>query len=150
MIKLKNQGFTLVELLVVIAIIGILSTLAVVSLNSARIKSRDAKRVSDLKQISTALEFYNNDKKGYPVVAAAISLGEAGATTFSTGAGFSDTPSDTTLMGLVPKDPQAPTNHYDYTGTATTFQIKTALEGKIEDFTGDICATQDGLKACPQ
>lgn len=38
----NNKGFTLVELLVVIAIIGILSTVAVVNLNSARTKARAA------------------------------------------------------------------------------------------------------------
>ncbi|MBU4331510.1 prepilin-type N-terminal cleavage/methylation domain-containing protein [Patescibacteria group bacterium] len=66
----KNKGFTLIELLVVIAIIGLLSTLAVVALNSARQKSRDAKRVADIKQIQTALELYYNDNNGYPVLAA--------------------------------------------------------------------------------
>ncbi len=62
----KKQGFTLIELLVVIAIIGLLSTLAVVALNNARQKSRDAKRVSDIKQMQTALELYFNDANAYP------------------------------------------------------------------------------------
>lgn len=62
----KQSGFTLIELLVVIAIIGLLSTLAVVALNNARLKSRDAKRVSDVKQIQTALELYYNDANAYP------------------------------------------------------------------------------------
>jgi prepilin-type N-terminal cleavage/methylation domain-containing protein len=62
----KSQGFTLIELLVVIAIIGLLATLAVVSLNNARAKSRDAKRVSDIRQIQTALELYFFDNEGYP------------------------------------------------------------------------------------
>lgn len=62
----KQRGFTLIELLVVIAIIGLLSTLAVVALNNARMKSRDAKRVSDIKQIQTALELYYNDQNSYP------------------------------------------------------------------------------------
>lgn len=52
----KKKGFTLIELLVVIAIIGLLSTLAVVSLNGARAKARDASRLSALKQMSTAIE----------------------------------------------------------------------------------------------
>ena len=52
----NRKGFTLIELLVVIAIIGLLSTMAVVSLNSARQKARDAKRVSDVKQIATVLQ----------------------------------------------------------------------------------------------
>lgn len=62
----KQKGFTLIELLVVIAIIGLLSTLAVVALNNARQKSRDAKRISDIKQIQTSLELYFNDANGYP------------------------------------------------------------------------------------
>jgi type II secretion system protein G len=62
----KQKGFTLIELLVVIAIIGLLSTLAVVALNNAREKSRDAKRISDVKQIQTALELFYNDQGGYP------------------------------------------------------------------------------------
>ena len=49
----NKKGFTLIELLVVIAIIGLLSTLAVIALGSARQKSRDAKRLSDLKQVQT-------------------------------------------------------------------------------------------------
>jgi general secretion pathway protein G len=62
----KQKGFTLIELLVVIAIIGLLSTLAVVALNNARQKSRDAKRVADIKQMQTALELYFNDCNAYP------------------------------------------------------------------------------------
>ncbi|MCF7820369.1 MAG: prepilin-type N-terminal cleavage/methylation domain-containing protein, partial [Candidatus Pacebacteria bacterium] len=66
---MKKKGFTLIELLVVIAIIGLLSTMSVVALNSARQKSRDAKRVADIKQIQTALELYYNDNNGYPLQA---------------------------------------------------------------------------------
>jgi prepilin-type N-terminal cleavage/methylation domain-containing protein len=41
-IKTNSKGFTLIELLVVIAIIGILSTIAMTSLNGARKKAADA------------------------------------------------------------------------------------------------------------
>jgi prepilin-type N-terminal cleavage/methylation domain-containing protein len=67
---MKRKGFTLIELLVVIAIIGLLSTLAVVSLNGARSKARDAKRLSDVKAISTAIELslVSRDLSGYDKV----------------------------------------------------------------------------------
>jgi prepilin-type N-terminal cleavage/methylation domain-containing protein len=64
--KMNKKGFTLIELLVVIAIIGLLSTLAVVALGNARTKARDAKRMSDLKQVQTALELYYTDNNKYP------------------------------------------------------------------------------------
>lgn len=63
---MKTRGFTLIELLVVIAIIGILSSVVLVSLNSARAKSRDARRLADLKQLETALAIYHNDNRAYP------------------------------------------------------------------------------------
>jgi len=62
-----SAGFTLIELLVVIAIIGILSAVVLASLNSAREKSRDAKRISDVKQLQLALELYLDDNAStYP------------------------------------------------------------------------------------
>ena len=57
-------GFTLVELLVVIAIIGVLSSVVLVSLNSARVKARDAKRVADLASLRVAMEGYYDGNYG--------------------------------------------------------------------------------------
>ena len=54
-INSKTHGFTLIELLVVIAIIGILSSVVLASLNTARQKGRDARRLQDLKSIVTAV-----------------------------------------------------------------------------------------------
>ncbi len=65
MFKNKKKGFTLIELLVVIAIIGILSSIVLASLNSARKKSRDARRVADIKQIQLALELYFDANNSY-------------------------------------------------------------------------------------
>ncbi len=61
-----NRGFTLIELLVVVAIIGILSSVVLASLNSARSKARDAKRLSDMRQIQNALEMYYHDNGFFP------------------------------------------------------------------------------------
>ena len=53
--SMKNQkGFTLIELLVVIAVIGILASVVMASLNSARVKARNARRSSDVKQLVNA------------------------------------------------------------------------------------------------
>jgi len=62
-----KRGFTLIELLVVIAIIGILSSVVLASLSSARLKARDSKRVSDLDQIRVALEMYFDANGTYPI-----------------------------------------------------------------------------------
>jgi type II secretion system protein G len=62
----KKAGFTLIELLVVIAIIGLLASVVLVSLNSSRQKSRDAKRLADMNQMAKALELFYNDFNSYP------------------------------------------------------------------------------------
>ena len=52
----KNKGFTLIELLVVIAIIGILSSVVLASLNSARNKGADAAIKNNLSNIRAQAE----------------------------------------------------------------------------------------------
>ncbi len=61
-----RRGFTLIELLVVIGIIGLLSTIVLASLNGARQKGRDARRLSDIKQLQLALELYYDANGQYP------------------------------------------------------------------------------------
>jgi prepilin-type N-terminal cleavage/methylation domain-containing protein len=62
----KQKGFTLIELLVVIAIIGLLSTIVMVSLNTARRKARDTRRKTDISQIQKGLAMYYDKYGVYP------------------------------------------------------------------------------------
>src|SRR3989344_3362510 len=62
----RQKGFTLIELLVVIAIIGLLASVVLLALNSARSKSRDTKRVADMNQLAKAFELYFNENNSYP------------------------------------------------------------------------------------
>lgn len=75
----NKNGFTLIELLVVISIISLLASIVLASLNSARVKARDARRVADIRQIQTALDFFYDQYGRY------IISGQCGATTPNSG-----------------------------------------------------------------
>lgn len=65
---MNKKGFTLIELLVVVSIIGVLATMVLGSLGDARSKARDAKRLSELNNLKTALELYYLDNDSYPAL----------------------------------------------------------------------------------
>jgi len=95
--KQKNtKGFTLIELLVVVAIIGLLMAFITVSLSSSRRKARDGRRVADIHQLRTGLEFYYNQNGSYPTT----------GMTANTGYGLSTLASlMTTWIATMPVDP---------------------------------------------
>ena len=136
----KQAGFTLIELLVVIAIIGLLSTLAVVALNNARMKARDARRISDVKQTQTALELYYNDANGYPA-----------SLTFATGTVANGS---TTYMAVLPSNPAPRADggcaNVDYVyaqNTAASYSLTYCLGGDTGGIVaGTHTATPSGLR----
>lgn len=86
-----NRGFTLIELLVVIAIIGILSSVVLASLNTARNKGADAAVKSNLNNVRAQAElYYDGNGNSYASVCSAaggIATGVAAAGTAGGGAG---------------------------------------------------------------
>lgn len=102
---MKNKGFTLIEMLIVIAIIGILSSMILVGLGSARAKARDSRRISDIRQIQNGLEIYYSNNQTY--------------------ASGDSTALYAAILNL-PADPQGP--KYLYSGTSQSYQLGACLE----------------------
>ncbi|MFA5643994.1 MAG: prepilin-type N-terminal cleavage/methylation domain-containing protein [Patescibacteria group bacterium] len=133
MFKLKEKAFTLVELLVVIAIIGILATLAVVALQNARKSARDTKRIADVRQIQTSLEWYFNDNGFYPVSSSVTSSIRSGARAY---------------MEIFPQAPTPPdgscdenSNQYVYSETGTdngSYVLSFCLGGSVASLSSGV------------
>ncbi|HOZ36987.1 MAG TPA: type II secretion system protein [bacterium] len=107
----NKKGFTLIELLVVIAIIGLLATMAVAALNSARIKARNAKRMSDIEQIYKALSLFFDQYGCLPRTSGSTCGGtgysdsNAGSWDYSSQGGFMGFLKISGFMADVPVDP---------------------------------------------
>jgi len=127
--KKWKSGFTLIELLVVIAIIGLLSTLTIIALNQARARSRDARRLADIKQIQTALEMYYSDTGSYPAL---ISMADGN---IATGA--------VVYMDIVPKPP-TPADNSTCAGTTLYTYLATNINGAMNgSYTLQYCLGRD-------
>ncbi len=120
----KNFGFTLIELLVVIAIIGFISVLAVAAMSTVRAKSRDAKRLADIKQIQAALNLYYNDRRMYPTLTAYLGRDTTRKCLTTSSAGFTTLGCPNAFMAVIPKDPGVSTaNANQYYFRPATAQV---------------------------
>jgi len=128
-----KRGFTLIELLVVIAIIGILASIVLVSLNSARAKARDVKRIGDMRGVQLALEgFFDDQTPGsYP---ATVVAGACEALPDLVTGGY---------LPATPLDPGGGSGAYQYgsnnAGGNTDYVVRADLESVTHSaLTGDI------------
>ena len=153
MTKKQKKGFTLIELLVVIAIIGLLATLSVVALNNARERARDSRRVSDIKQIQTALELHFNENNHYPATDSITSGALVGAFGILDGnigdymnpIPTAPTPADNASGSACNETAGAGgTNHYRYKRVSDTeYELKFCLGNAVGDLgPGVVTATE--------
>ena len=156
--KQKSRGFTLIELLVVIAIIGILATVASVSLTQARRRARDTKRVSDIQQIRNGLVIYSNSRATYPPADATVypttpvTLGIDVGCLDDNGFNAAGACTGLDIMQRVPAEQTPPPRaQYVYRKTAASeYEITFQLDGEIGDLpSGNCTATVDGITCVP-
>jgi prepilin-type N-terminal cleavage/methylation domain-containing protein len=100
-----SKGFTLIELLVVIAIIGLLASIILASLNTARQKGRDARRLADMKEIQLALELYYDTNNSYPIQGATATVAAPSGSTIPCTGSNTLVPTD---ISQCPSDPIQP------------------------------------------
>ncbi|MCS6789111.1 MAG: type II secretion system GspH family protein [Patescibacteria group bacterium] len=112
---MNKKGFTLIELLIVVAVIGILASVVLVGLGPIQKQGRDARRISDLRQIQNGLELYYNKNGAYPQQ----SWGAFQASTL-TGANIG--------VSNVPSDPTAGRSYYYESANGTTYCLGAQLE----------------------
>ena len=121
--KLSNKkGFTIVELLVSLAIIAMLFSITFTLLSGIRQKSRDARRMSDVREIKKALSLYANQNNKFPTSA---------TETIITGNDIISVElEDDGVISETPVDPMHPTYSYAYQTDAlgNTYIISFCLE----------------------
>ena len=111
-----RKGFTLIEILIVVAIIAILASVVLVGLGPTQQAGRDARRLSDLRQVQNGLELYFNKCGYYPGAAVAGSCSAVAWQQTSDWATLSGALTGSTVgINTVPVDPSA--GHSYYYGT---------------------------------
>lgn len=110
----NNKGFSLVEILVVIGIIGVLATIAFVTMGGTRDKARDTKRKHDLAQIGRFMSLSCYMPSGGPGTYDLVPLMEELK---------ASKPQYSAFLKKVPKDPKSGTD------TESFYRYTVSLDG---------------------
>lgn len=124
------KGFTLIELMVVVVILGILSTIGLSTFKNSQIRSRDAKRKSNLSSVQRAVEMYYNDYGAYPSSSADGKI-VVGGESIAWGSEFKDA-KDTIYMKELPSDSTG-SSQYCYLSSGSGYKIYAKLENTNDD-----------------
>jgi len=135
------SGFTIIELLVVISVIALLSSVIFASLNNARSKARDARRMSDIKQIQLALELYFDVNGVYPSTSNAWKSGTTVCnSTYGSGNSYSGPTGyipnlAPNYISVLPESPNVTTNKcYLYRDSNSGKDYKFLIWGAVENY----------------
>lgn len=122
----RQHAFTLIELLVVIAIIGILSSVILASVNTARKRARDARRQEDMKSIQSALELYYSGAGSEKYITQTTTTTVAANATSALASLVSNG-----LIASVPVDPLGTATPYYYisNSTGSSYCLAAEMEG---------------------
>lgn len=148
----KTTGFTLIELLVTVSIIAILSAILYTGFEESRAQARDKARMTALKEVQLALEFYKAQNGSYPTQGCGSGSQFAGPGS-ATGASFSSC--DTYINGLVPdfigalpRDPKSESDNnmgYYYRSNGTSYKLMSY--GVVEN--SFVSSVGDEFARCP-
>ncbi len=134
--KSRQKGFTVVELLITIGIIAILTAAIVAVIRPLDYikRSRDTRRISDLKVIQTALEQYYGTENSYP------------SSVPTDGSALVNPSGTVTFLNTTPKDPESPSKDYCY--------FQGACSGESAESSYTLCASLEmssgtSCAACP-
>ncbi|MBI1908131.1 hypothetical protein HYS28_01795 [Candidatus Uhrbacteria bacterium] len=149
---------TKIEVLIVLLVLGVMGALSAVAVSTARERTRDATRLSHVRELQNALESYFSDHSAYPAADEATALGQ-GATQCLSDDGFDcSIAPDGAYLEIVPTPPTKglkgavscgdTSDVYCYESDGDQYRIQFELEGKnnvLGLVKGANCATESNL-----
>ncbi len=155
---------TKIEVLVVLLVIGVLGTISVFAVSTARQQTRDIARLSHVREVQDSLESFFTDHSAYPIASEPIALGQ-GTTRCLSADGFDcSIPPDESYLEIVPTPPSSGLqgevqcddvkNVYCYKANSEQYRVEFELErdnGVLGLARGVNCATEMKIAsgACP-